>query len=321
MDVTMTEITLPAGTSNISYSVTANGVNDIIRLNNQTQSVTSIKAGLPVDELSKGFESSVVGFQPTDMLLDMPLGVFLVDGAILQSPETLGGFGESDVSMRINFYQWDPSNFVSTGSVAIADQLTVETNFAALDFDYAFTTYTGSQDKMEVQVSTDCGSTFTTLWEKSGSDLATAPELNNPQGAFVPNATQWVTESVDISDYVGETILVRFFFTTGWGDMMYIDNINAKGVSNTESLELANEISLYPNPANTIANIELNLENSSTVVADVLDNLGRKVLTQNFGDVQGANTLRLDVSNLNTGAYFLQLRVDDLLVIKKLSVK
>ena len=101
----------------------------------------------------------------------------------------------------------------------------------------------------------------------------------------------------------------------------YNDAIAAGNVVSIEEILPADFVKLYPNPADNIANIAINLENSSRVVADVVDNLGRKVASQNFGDIQGVNTLRLDVSNLTTGSYIVQLRVKDKLVIKKLSVR
>ncbi len=320
-DITMPEITLGAGTSSIAYTVVANGVSDINILNNQTQASAVSKAGLEQDVLAKDFESAEVGFQPSDMLLDMPIPIFVVDGPVLQSTQTLGGFGDSDVSVRVNFYQWNPASLPPTGSMTVGDQLKVESDFAALNFDYAFTTWGGSNDQLDIQISSDCGETFTSVWSKSGGDLATAPELNENAQAFIPTPTQWATESVDISDYVGETVLVRFFFTSAWGDMMYIDNINAVGVSDVDVVQLENTLSVFPNPTSDVANVSMNMDEAADVNISIVDQLGRRVTTQNFGNLNGQVDLSMDVSALNAGMYLVQIQLDDQVVTRKLTIE
>jgi len=127
----------------------------------------------------------------------------------------------------------------------------------------------------------------------------------------------WVTDNMHViavlTDASGEVVNAKSY--------KYSDVINTGLVTNVEEILDADFVKLYPNPADQIANVAINLENSSEVSAELIDNLGRKVLAQNFGEIQGVNTLKLDVSTVNAGSYILQIRVNDKLVIRKLSVQ
>lgn len=99
---------------------------------------------------------------------------------------------------------------------------------ATLSFDVAYAAYNGSQfDALRVEVSTNCGQTFTTVYNKSGSTLATAP---NTTSAFTPaNCSQWRTETINLSSYNGAQVLVRFVNINGNGNNLYLDNIALNG--------------------------------------------------------------------------------------------
>lgn len=99
----------------------------------------------------------------------------------------------------------------------------------SLSFDIAYAAYSSVQfDALRVEVSTNCGQTFTSVYSKSGSTLATAP---NSTTAFIPaNCSLWRTETVDLSSYAGSQILLRFVNLNGNGNNLYLDNISLNGV-------------------------------------------------------------------------------------------
>ena len=66
-----------------------------------------------------------------------------------------------------------------------------------LTFDVAYARYNDTYfDGLEVLVSTDCGSNFTSVYNKSGTVLATDPDQT---GAYAPG--NWRNETVDLSAY------------------------------------------------------------------------------------------------------------------------
>jgi PKD repeat protein len=100
---------------------------------------------------------------------------------------------------------------------------------AQLEFDVAYAPYNGTYfDGLEVAVSTDCGGTFTTIYAKSNLVLATAPAI---AGLYTPTAGEWRTETLDLSSYVGEAgLIVAFRNIAGYGNRLFIDNVNLTGV-------------------------------------------------------------------------------------------
>ena len=95
-----------------------------------------------------------------------------------------------------------------------------------ISFDLAYKNYEGANDELKVKVSTDCGNTFSTVFEKSGADLATAGSLAT---AYLnPAETDWKTQRIalDHSFASGGPIIVAFENTADYGNNIFIDNIN-----------------------------------------------------------------------------------------------
>jgi PKD repeat protein len=104
---------------------------------------------------------------------------------------------------------------------------------AQISFDVAYAPYDENYfDGLEIAVSTDCGGTFTTVFTKSNLVLATAPTIN---AMFTPTNSEWRSESVDLSAYIGiDGVLIAFRNVAGYGNRIFIDNINVTGnVSST----------------------------------------------------------------------------------------
>jgi Pregnancy-associated plasma protein-A/SprB repeat/HYR domain len=94
-----------------------------------------------------------------------------------------------------------------------------------LHFDLAYAPFSAAlTDTLLVMVATDCSQIFNeVVFVKGGETLATAPATQDP---FVPSASQWRTESIDLSNYDGATdITLAFVNLSGWGNRLYLDNI------------------------------------------------------------------------------------------------
>ncbi|MDR0803408.1 M43 family zinc metalloprotease [Fluviicola sp.] len=103
---------------------------------------------------------------------------------------------------------------------------------AQLTFDVAYAPYNAAYyDGLEVLVSTNCGGTFTSVYSKSYTTLATA---NATISAFTPTTSQWRSETIDLTPYVGNSsVWIAFRNLSGNGNNLYLDNINITGVSGT----------------------------------------------------------------------------------------
>jgi PKD repeat protein len=102
---------------------------------------------------------------------------------------------------------------------------------ASLTFDVAYGVYDATySDTLAVLVSTDCGVTFTQVYSKGGSTLATATGAFTA-AIFSPTATQWRSETVNLNAFVGQSNVMVVFQNRGrWGQALYVDNINITGV-------------------------------------------------------------------------------------------
>lgn len=103
---------------------------------------------------------------------------------------------------------------------------------AELTFDVAYAQYSSYySDGLQVTIAAGCGATSTdVVYDKQGVALATAPNTAN---SFTPTSSQWRTETVDLTPYIGfSKVVVSFKDIAGYGNRLFVDNINVTGNSN-----------------------------------------------------------------------------------------
>ncbi len=85
--------------------------------------------------------------------------------------------------------------------------------------------------------------------------------------------------------------------------------------------ELASQISIYPNPSNSISNIDVTLQAVKNVVVSVSNILGEVVYSTTATNMSVGNHLfPIDVSELNSGIYFVHLAMGTEHVTRKINV-
>jgi Hydrazine synthase alpha subunit middle domain len=96
-------------------------------------------------------------------------------------------------------------------------------DFAKLTFDVAYARYDAVKfDRLKVWA-ISCTDVQTLVYDKQGSVLATAPDQTT---LFTPaNATEWRTETLNLSDYIGKTVELVFEDVGGFGNRLFIDNV------------------------------------------------------------------------------------------------
>jgi trimeric autotransporter adhesin len=107
-----------------------------------------------------------------------------------------------------------------------------------------------------------------------------------------------------------------------------VDGVAANGIARygwqTNVLENSNEfnLSLYPNPATSELNISFNLEKVSHVNLQLYNSLGQLVKTISDKKLHaGENKINFSTETLPAGVYYLQLKVDEETVIRKVIIK
>jgi hypothetical protein len=184
-------------------------------------------------------------------------------------------------------------------------------------------------DYGQVLISTNSGSTWAPL-----QGMYTNPGSNNsfqPTGEPLFDGTQlaWVKESMDISDYINQQIMLRFLFRTDQGvvaDGWYVDDINLIVYefvpTDAEPIAVATEYLLqqnYPNPFNPSTKIKFQIPETGFVSLKVFDVLGNQVSDLvNENRESGSYEVYFDASDLPSGVYFYALSVGDFVNTKKM---
>ena len=135
-------------------------------------------------------------------------------------------------------------------------------------------------------------------------------------------ASDWRNESIDLTAFVGENIIVRFVNVNGYGNSTYVDNINVTGVLlGVEENILSEAISLYPNPATNQVTVTTNNVVFDTLEITLVNSLGQRIQTLDGSSGQTESTISFYVSNLASGLYFVMIKANDTTITKKLLVQ
>ena len=309
--VIMIDSFLISGESEVTVSVSeVNGLEGI------GVPISATFSQLPIlTSIDKDFESDSLQIIE-GMSHDVPSGASVLNAGVLNVNAPLGGYTDSEQCLVVNFWQWSNqpnSGYPLDASIIFLSQLEVTDQTSLLNFDYAFTTWGGSNDGLSIEVSTDCGDSWTSLWSKSGSDLATAPEINSDDTWWVPDTSDdWDSAEISLEDYIGQVIRIRLFLTTDWGDNLYIDNIRTQGITSVDNLEDNISMDVYPNPSSDILNIEFNLETALPITLSLYNQMGQLVFQKIQSQPQsGYQRMIIDTDNMNAGVYNLKVDLGD----------
>lgn len=176
-------------------------------------------------------------------------------------------------------------------------------------------------ETLDLLISTDCGTTWTNLYSKTGATLGTGAAQT---GAYTPNtaAGHWRNETISLGAYANNPdVLLDFRITNGYGNNVYLDNINV--VSNPVGIKEANSLSdvvVYPNPASTNATVKVNSANNGMATIIVYNALGQEVFTTSEKISGGINTFELNTAVLANGLYTISVNTENGKSVQKLTV-
>lgn len=232
----------------------------------------------------------------------------------------------SDDDQSIWFWAWN------TRSGLIGDYYLEKADFtgkttAQFTFKHAYSQYDNTtNDQLDVQVSTDCGTTWNTVWSKNGAGLATVPADNTRDvpGYYPTAAADWVGDTINMNSYAGQNnVWVRFHATSDYGDNMFVDQININADMNIGIHEVSNlnTVTVYPTPANDQLSIELGVTQSAQFDITIINTLGETVKTVANGNYgQGINKVDANVSDLAAGIYNVLISSNNQKTVKRFVV-
>ena len=201
-------------------------------------------------------------------------------------------------SMRFAAYAYTAGN---TGDMIMAPIDLTSIAGAQLMFDVAYAQYSSENDKLQVQISTDCGATWATVYDKAGATLSTAAAT---QSSFVPTASQWRQETVDLAAYASSTkAFIKFKGISAYGNNMYVDKILVQNPLGLETESVENFV-VFPNPATDVANISFE-GNGGDYTIRLTDLSGREMSSKVVSNAVGPQAHQVSVAGLASGIYLV----------------
>lgn len=251
--------------------------------------------------LTEGFQSSV---PPTSWVVYNP------DADLTWANVGYGGFGNSSKSAFLNFFSINSGNYDELFLPSI--DLTDASN-AELTFSVAYARYDASYyDRLQVLVTTNCGTSWQTLYSKSGSTLATAADHSSQ---FTPLSSEWRSDTIALSSYEGQSdVIIKFKGESGYGNNLFIDDVNVSfqtsGIKeNINKMQIAE---VFPNPFSNIANIDINLYDRTNCTLDVFNSTGMLVYHNEYGELpSGYSRIIFDGSSCKSGLYYFVVTAGD----------
>ncbi len=243
-------------------------------------------------------------------------GVFPDNNWIASIPQFGSGFVTNTITAAsgtncvwVNNYYDNPNGAVSFYSPAFNFQNLIAA--AQLSFKYAYAQQVATNDdELRVSISGNCGQSWTQIFTKSGSQLNTTGTLV-PTAYLNPQASEWVTETVNLASYTGnQNVYFKFEFipfSSAPGNNIFIDDINISGtVGLKENNNLLSNVLVYPNPNEGILNVELGMLNDSNSSIQILNSLGQLFIEESL--IMKHSTF--NIQHFPSGIYFVKISSD-----------
>lgn len=214
--------------------------------------------------------------------------------------------------MMMDFFTYgdlDAFDILHVGPVEFAPD-----NSPYLSFDVAYAPYSANlYDALVVAVSSDCGQTWTEVYSKEGQELATAEARTD---AFYPLPGNWRSECAFLGGLQSsEDLRIAFIGFNGWGNNLFIDNINLGNSCIVGDEDISVESfsgSVYPNPANDRVTISNHVFSSEKIKCSLFSMTGELVyefLTANR--MQSESAVVIECSDFDSGVYLLRVTCED----------
>ena len=157
------------------------------------------------------------------------------------------------------------------------------------------------------------------IWESQCGKYTNAGTVNNGQfeGPLYDGfQDSWVQEQINLDDYLGQSVRIRFILNSDEAnnfDGFYFDDLKLN-IPLSSTLSAGNseiqKFRIYPNPTNSILNINTNLKDYRIRIYNLT---GQLLYTkESNNDIQSVN-----VSDFTTGMYFIEVNSNNVLETQK----
>ncbi len=296
INITSNVVNLTYGTNSVSIDVNLTG--DTYLINNSICSEIALNQNITSNNFNTNFETNpitgwnsqnidgLVGFTNYNLSTCNTKGSTVL--GYLAQPTTVAGTGTNDYYVSD---QIDLTNFTSA-------------NFS---FDYAHKGYySNRQLSLKIEVSTDCGLTYTSLWGfATSSGLSTIPSGSIYTSYQPTSCNDWKNISIPLTSYLNKQIKIRFNANVvSYGAQnLFIDNISLTGNKIPTAIEQNTDyqISVSPNPIEN--NFVINCKSNGKLQIEISNITGNML----FAGEVNANQELSNLSNAPKGIYFIKV--------------
>ena len=198
----------------VKFDVMApNGGTDM-NLVNDTLTIPFIADVAPVSiPLVEGFTTA--SFPPTGWTLKN----YTADGSTWALSNSAGGFGNSSSSAYLHFYNFIEGDIMDMMAPPV-DLSSVINPIMTFSIAYERFATSGQNDTLQVLASSDCGATWTKVYNKYGSTLSTVGS-SVTTSEFVPTPAQWRSDTINLSVYAGQPkVFIKFRGISDYGKLL-----------------------------------------------------------------------------------------------------
>jgi PKD repeat protein len=209
----------------LSLEVSVNLMGDNFTSNNNRTRLYTVVAESTNSAFSVGFDDTPV----------LPNGWNIINeddlvGWAVTPNNVIGSDNIATKALFLNHFSYNPAEQQEDYLYMIPLDLST-LQYPTLVFDYAHTLYDNNYTdglKIEAYPNCDLGATPVVIWEKTDPDLATAPAQTT--SFFPTTAAQWSQQAVSLSQFIGQSVVLRFTSINGFGNNTFLDNVGLKNV-------------------------------------------------------------------------------------------
>ncbi len=316
--VSLPSFNMPGGTHTITcYTSNPNNASDGNANNNQSSSTFNVvgAAALPFVESfenaspfpSEEWASTHTKTNGVNWTIGINSGATGTKSAMINNMDNVAG----NISTLDHFMAYDFSNNASP----------------SMTFKIAYQRKTtANNDRLQLYVSTNCGSNWVLKWSKAGSALTSVSATSSTP--FIPSSTQYTTQTVNLITLAYKpSVTFRWVFNAdtsanGAGNNLYLDDINILAANGISSNENSVGIDVYPNPTADNINLNINLNEKHQLGVNLTDVLGRTVESLATKTYEaGESHLILNGKSCRPGVYMVNVDIDGQRITRKVLIQ
>jgi hypothetical protein len=171
-------------------------------------------------------------------------------------------------------------------------------------------------DTLQVFISYDCAQTGASLYKKWGKDLIT--DQAPVSGEFVPSATQWRRDSINLTPYLSQgNFQIIFRNITNFENNIYLDDINII-TRETNPILKEQKIIIVPNPTTGMLDVQFLQAPPDLKAVVIYNSIGQVIYRKTSSDINTENRIEFNLANEPNGVYFVKVFYTDHTLVKKI---